>query len=94
VGRVKGGGVNWLVILARLGQIREKMERGEEPNEAEVAFVRALWRALRPMVSAFVETVRQAVGASGLQETSEKLVAMHVRERRAIAQEVLARRRA
>jgi hypothetical protein len=54
--------VNLNAHVLRLNQIQEKMNRGEELTDREVAYVKALWRGIVPDVRAFVESVARAVG--------------------------------
>jgi hypothetical protein len=48
--------------VLRLCQIREKMDRGEELSEREVAYVRALRERLKPVLARLKESLERASG--------------------------------
>jgi hypothetical protein len=73
--------VNLNAHLLRLEEIREKMERGEEPNEAEAAYVRALWEAVIPVAKRLAEGIAGACGMT-VEGLSARLEADAARSRR------------
>jgi len=48
--------------VLRLQQIREKMDRGEELSERDVAYVRALWERVMPVVRRLAQSIASAAG--------------------------------
>ena len=56
--------MNLNAALLRLEQMRAKMDRGEELNEREAAYVKALWARLRPVVARLKEELERASGTT------------------------------
>lgn len=77
--------------ILRLHQIQEKMDRGEELDELEVAYVRALWRLLLPVLRKFAEGVAQAMGTTIAGAAVRLELDARVHQRKRIAEEAMRR---
>lgn len=79
--------------LLMLGLIRGKLDRGEEPTEAEAAYVRWLWERIYPVARAMAQAVADAMGTTIRGAASRLDAGIGSRERAAIAREAMRKMR-